>query len=89
MIALEPIVKVLLNYLSNIVSQALPVEPSEKEYLIIKNSTISVYAISKTFGIEIVESTENEIDDKVLSELIESCEDAAKIYKFSLNAEEL
>lgn len=83
---IESIAKVLLNYLSNIVGAVLPDDPEEKEKETIKNSAISAYAIGKTFGSELVESTETEIDDKVLSELLESCEEAAKKYDFSLDA---
>lgn len=86
---IEKFAEVLLNYLSNIVGAALPDSPGEKELKLIKNSSISAYAVGKTFGAEIVESTENKIDDKVLAELLESCEETSKKYEFSLDATKL
>lgn len=85
---IEQLAKGLLNYLSDIIGVALPDDPGEKELNTIKNSTVSAYAIAKTFGADIVESTENDIDDKVLEELIETCEDMSEKYAFSLNAQD-
>lgn len=84
----EQLAKVLLNYLSDIVSAVLPDEPTPEQLSMLTNSTVTAYAVAKTFGADIVESTENEIDDKILDELLESCEEAAVEYGFSLNAED-
>ena len=85
----ENIAKVLLNYLSDIVGKALPDNPDEKALKNITQATIVAYAVAKTYGSDIVASTENEIDDKVLSELVESCDEASIKYNFSLNPQDI
>ena len=85
----ENIAKLLLNYLSDIVGKALPDNPEEKQLKNIKQAAIVAYAAAKTYGTDIVASTENDIDDKVLAELVESCEDASSKFEFSLNATDL
>lgn len=82
-------VKFILNYTSNIVAQVLPDNPDEKELETMHNTAIVAYAAAKGFGKDIAASTENTYDDKAISELIQSCEEAAKKYNFTLNAEEL
>ena len=86
---IESIVKVLLNYSSDVIAKVLPDDPDEKQLDYIKNSAIVTYHACRTFGLQIVESTENDIDDKILSELLESCKEAGLKYGFSLNDEKL
>lgn len=52
----------------------------------IKNICICGYAIGKTYGIDLVESTKTKIDDKLLLEGLQICEDMESKYGFSLDA---
>jgi len=52
----------------------------------IANISICGYAIGKTYGVKLVESTKTKIDDKLLKEGLEVCEDMASKYGFSLDA---
>jgi hypothetical protein len=81
----EQAVKFLMNYASNVVSKVLPEAPEEKELKLIKNTTLVAYSAAVGFGQDIVESTENTYDDKAIKELLESCEETAEKYNFSLN----
>lgn len=79
-------VSFLLNYTSNVIEKTLPDNPEPKELELIQNTTLTTYAAAKSFGIDIVADTENKYDDKLISELIESCEETSDKYGFSLDA---
>lgn len=83
---IEQAVKWILNYASNIVDKSLPENPEPNELELIQNTTLVAYSAAKGFGVDIVEDTENEYDDKMIEELIESCENTSKRYGFSLDA---
>lgn len=83
---IEGLVKVLMNYASNVVAAVLPDDPTPEKLETIQNTTLVAYAAAKGFGTDIVADTENEYDDKAIEELIESCEVTAEKYGFSLDA---
>lgn len=83
---IQQAVMFLLNYTSNIIEKVLPDNPDEKDLENIQNTTLVTYAAAKGFGKDIVEDTDNPYDDKMIEELIESCEETADRYEFTLNA---
>lgn len=83
----EQAVKWILNYTSNVVDKVLPDNPDEKNMEIIQNTTLGAYGLAKGWGKAIVEDTDNPYDDIMMKETIESCENTAKRFNFSLNAE--
>lgn len=85
---IENLVKLLMNYASNIIEKVLPDEPTEQQIETIANTTLVTYAACKGFGNDIVADTENTYDDKAIEELIDSCEKVAIKYNFSLDPQD-
>lgn len=83
---IEGLVKLLMNYTSDVIGKALPENPTPEQLETIQNVTLVTYAACKGFGVDIVADTENTYDDKAIEELIESCEQTADEYGFTLNA---
>lgn len=83
---IEGLVKLLMNYTSDVIGAILPDEPTAEQRETIENTTLVAYAACKGFGKDIVADTENTYDDKAIDELLESCEETAKKYGFSLDA---
>ena len=83
------ILKTLIGYISDLLEQVAPDELTEEQQKQVQNWVGTIYAALKNFGPELVESTETDLDDAVLSEMIEICELAADKYGLVLNPEEL
>jgi len=81
------IVKLLIGYISNIAGTVLPDDLDGRQKVWMQSSVGSAYAFAKNFGQQLVISTENDLDDKVLDELIEVCEMASEKYGIELNPE--
>ena len=84
---LNAIIGLVVAYISNIVATVLPDELDEKQKVWMQSTIGSLYAIAKNFGQQLVAGTENDLDDKVLKEIIQVCEEASIKYGLELNAE--
>jgi len=86
---ISAIAVMLIGSISDLVNKFTPDEITEEEKEKVQKLAVPVYAVAKTYGADLVESTETDIDDQLLEEAIQICEEAADKYGFTLNAEEL
>ena len=86
MFPLKGILKLVIEYISTIVATVLPDDLDPKQKVWMQTSMCSAYALAKNFGQTIVLSTENDLDDEVLQEVIQVCEEASDKYGIELNA---
>ena len=83
---LNGILMLVISYLSTIIASVLPEKLDPKQKVYMQTTMCSVYAVAKNFGQMLVVSTENDLDDQVLKEVIETCEEASAKYGIELNA---
>jgi hypothetical protein len=86
---LKQIAGVAIEYLSNLADLAAPDAPTPEQIENVKGYVVPVYALAKTQGNKLVNSSENDLDDQVLDELVEICENVAKKYDFTLDATQI
>jgi hypothetical protein len=82
---LAGIAEILVQYVSNLVNMILPGELGADGI----RGVQTAYALAKIWGPHFVEQSSNTLDDAVLGELLEICEEAAKKFNFDLNPLEL
>lgn len=82
---LEAAIRFLIDQLSNMLNLIAPDELSEEERETMQKVVGSVYAAGKNFGPDLVQSSTTTIDDALLKELFEICEQAAEKYELQLN----
>jgi hypothetical protein len=82
---LKDIVKAAIKYLSDAVNLVAPDEVTPELAEKVQQVALPVYSIAKTLGKKWVSDTENDLDDAVLTEVVEICELAAAKYGFILD----
>ena len=80
------LIQIGIGYVSEIAERVSPDELSEEDAAKVQKWVGSVYAVLKNFGKDLVESTDNDLDDKGYEELVEVCEQAADRYNLQLDA---
>ena len=85
LVPLAGMLKPLIAFISDIVNQISPdqLTPEAKDEL--QKYVSTVYAAAKNFGPDLVAKTSNDLDDAILAEAIEICEQAATKYGLELN----
>jgi hypothetical protein len=83
---IKTIAKTLIEYLSNLVGLAIPGSVTPEQAKNVQNYVTPVYAAAKTIGNTLVNSSANDLDDEVLEELVQICENVAEKYGFELDA---
>ena len=86
---LSSVIKALIDAISKALEMIAPDQITPEEKAMWQKYVGPVYALAKNLGPGLVESTENDVDDAVLNELIEVCELAATKYGFTLDPTEL
>ena len=74
-----------IGYLSNLVDVVSPDELTGETRKTVQKAVGTIYAAAKNWGPDAVASTENDLDDKVLTEAIEICQEVAIKYDLQLN----
>ncbi len=74
-----------IGYLSNAVESFGPDELTGEKRKTVQKTVATVYAVAKNWGPDLVASSENDLDDKILAEAVEICELAADKYDLELN----
>ena len=80
------IIELLIGYLSDVVATMEPDELTEQGRKNVQMGVGILYAILKFAGQPLVETTATDIDDKIIAEGIEICEQAAQKYGLELDA---
>jgi len=83
---LKGMLELLIGYLSNLLELIAPGEITPEAKAQLQKFIPPVYALAKSFGVPLVNSTENDLDNVTLNEFVEICEIAAKKYGIELNA---
>lgn len=74
-----------VSYLSNAVESFAPDELTGEKRKTVQKTIATVYTVAKNWGPDLVASSENDLDDKILAEAVEICELAASKYNLELN----
>lgn len=85
MFKLSSIIKAAIGAISNGLDLIAPDEMTLEQKESWQKIVGSTYAVAKNFGPKLVLSTENDLDDAVLNEMIEICENAAAKYDLKLD----
>lgn len=77
--------KLGVGYLSNLVDTVSPDELTGERRKTVQKAVGTIYAGAKNWGPDLVAGTENDLDDQILKEAIEICEQVAIKYDLQLN----
>ena len=80
------IIKSLIQYLSDALEVIAPDDVSLEVRVQLQKYVGVGYAVAKFLGPGLVASSENDLDDAILKELIDICEKASQVYGLELNA---
>lgn len=79
----------VIGYLSDAVKMFEPDTIPDNVKKNLQDALPVVYSLAKTYGKRAVESTENDLDDAAVNEVIQVCEEAAAKYSLTLDATKL
>jgi hypothetical protein len=81
--------KLGIGYISNIIETVAPDELTGNGRANVQKTVGILYAAVKNIGPDYVASTENDLDDAIMDEVIDVCESAAVKYGLELDPQEL
>jgi hypothetical protein len=82
---LSGMLKLGVGYLSNLVNTVAPDELDPGTKKTVQKTVATIYTAAKNWGPDLVAASENDLDDEVLAEAIDICEEVAKKYDLQLN----
>lgn len=85
LVPLAGMLKPMIAFISDIVNQISPDQLTPEAQQELQKYIGTIYAAAKNFGPDLVAKSENDLDDAVLVEAIEICEQAAAKYGLELN----
>lgn len=85
LLPLASMLKPMIAFISDIVNQISPDQLTPGAKIELQKYIGTIYAAARNFGPDLVAKTDNDLDDAILVEAIEICEQAATKYGLELN----